>query len=58
MSDAALGGQCLDPILVVFQDNVADGGVGGRHMIVAVDLGHVIIERAAHHVSHDHFDRF
>src|SRR5437868_15286320 len=32
----------------IFKNDVADGGVGGRHRIETIDLVHLLIERAAH----------
>src|SRR5262245_48075478 len=40
----------------IFEDNVTDRGVRGRHRIEAVDLVDLLIQRAAHDEPHHHLD--
>ena len=41
-----------------FKIEVADRRVGRRHMVEAVELLHLLAERAAHDEPHDHLDTF
>ena len=45
-------------LVVIFQNEMPDGGVGGRDVIMAVNFGHLFVECAAHDQPHDHFDTF
>src|SRR6185312_1612743 len=42
----------------VFEDEVTDGGIRGRHGVEAVDLLHLLVECAARDQPHHQFDAF
>ena len=44
--------------LLVFQDDVAERGVRRGHMIEAIGLAHVVVQRTAHDQPHHHFYAF
>src|SRR5580704_682833 len=48
----------LRALSAVGENNMADGGIGGRHGVETIDLVDFLIESAAHDQPHHHLDAF